>query len=308
MHSEPSGPIASSGERRRPSGSEPASGSAIAGNAERGHGYFGSKAGAGVWQRIISQIPPCDVFVEAFAGSATITRKMRRPAASIVIDRDVEVCRSLIAAFGGEDRHVGNGEAAGVTVLCADAISWLDRNSRELGPRAVIYCDPPYLFETRSCGRRQRYAKEMGEQWSHASLLSVLVKLTNQGVRILLSGYASSLYSAALQEWRRIDYRTMTRGGPRTECLWCNFPEPTDLQDYRFAGDGFRERERLKRKKARWVSRLDRMPEKERAVLLAAIDEFRRRRSLNLGMIAAIAGNGAGSGGLANPSGAGLGR
>ena len=66
----------------------------------------------------------------------------------------------------------------------------------------------------------------------------------------------------------------MTGGGrPATEWLWCNFPPPVTLHDYRYLGAGFRERERIKRKKQRWTDRLHRLPMLERRALLAAIEE-----------------------------------
>jgi hypothetical protein len=52
-----------------------------------------------------------------------------------------------------------------------------------------------------------------------------------------------------------------------------NFPASAALHDYKFLGEGFRERERIKRKKQRWVARLRKMPELERRALLAAIEE-----------------------------------
>ena len=57
------------------------------------------------------------------------------------------------------------------------------------------------------------------------------------------------------------------------ECLWCNFPEPTELHDYRFLGRDFRERERITRKRRRWLVRLSAMPKLERAALVAALRE-----------------------------------
>jgi DNA adenine methylase len=65
----------------------------------------------------------------------------------------------------------------------------------------------------------------------------------------------------------------VTRSGRvATEHLWFNFPEPVALHDYRFLGQNFRERERIKRKKSRWVNRLKTMPTLERRALLAALD------------------------------------
>jgi hypothetical protein len=106
-------------------------------------------------------------------------------------------------------------------------------------------------------------------------LLAVLLRLTERGVACLISGYRSELYDRTPATWRRIDYQTSTRGGARVESLWCNFPEPVELHDYRWAGKNFRERERLKRKKARWLARLRGMGAIEQAAVLAAIDEWR---------------------------------
>ena len=59
------------------------------------------------------------------------------------------------------------------------------------------------------------------------------------------------------------------------EWLWMNFPSPFELHDYRYLGENFRERERIKRKKERWVSRLSRMDALERHALISAVGELR---------------------------------
>ena len=53
-----------------------------------------------------------------------------------------------------------------------------------------------------------------------------------------------------------------------------NYPEPLELHDYRYLGDNFRQRERLKRIRTRWLARLGRMDALERYSLLEAIAEF----------------------------------
>lgn len=65
----------------------------------------------------------------------------------------------------------------------------------------------------------------------------------------------------------------MTRGGLRTESLWFNFDEPVQLHDYSFLGENFRQRERIKRKKERFIARLQKMDKLERQALLAALDD-----------------------------------
>ena len=105
----------------------------------------------------------------------------------------------------------------------------------------------------------------------HRELLHILLSLPCQ---VMLSGYRSALYDEALQGWNRSSFEAVTRAGDMaTEWLWFNYPEPVALHDYRYLGEGFRERERIKRKKQRWVARLRSMPTLERQALLAAISE-----------------------------------
>jgi hypothetical protein len=50
-----------------------------------------------------------------------------------------------------------------------------------------------------------------------------------------------------------------------------NYLEPAELHDYGYLGEGFRERERIRRMQARWRRRLAVMPSLERYALLSAI-------------------------------------
>jgi DNA adenine methylase len=230
--------------------------------------FVGSKGGAGVWQRIISEMPPHDLYVEAFAGTGHVLLHKLPAQASIAIDSDAAACAGLKRSLNAR-----NGEGAGVTVICGDAISWLEKHRGKFNGQTVVYLDPPYLFETRADPGRRYYGHEFGEEWLHGELLAVLSRIDTP---VLISGYQSPMYAQRLAHWRRVDYRTATRGGGVTESLWCNFEAPAQLHDYRFLGTNFRQRERIKRKKARWLSKLRRMTPVESAAVLAAIDEWRR--------------------------------
>jgi len=217
--------------------------------------YPGSKGQAGVFQRIIGQMPPHTVYVEPFFGSGQVFWRKRRAASTIVIDR----VPGLLARAGAE---------AGVRAVVGDAISLLPELAPALGPDAVVYCDPPYLLSTRQ--GRFYYDHELTDQ-DHARLLALLQVLP---CKVLVSHYPCELYGAALQHWRCIRYQTMTRGGKRLECLWCNFPEPAELHDWRYAGQGFRQTLAFKRLAERWVKKvasLDAMPPRKRAYILHAI-------------------------------------
>ena len=260
----------------------PAAAVIVADSEATWQGYPGAKGGAGVFQTIINQIPPHDVFIEAFAGSAHVTRHKRPAQSTIVIDCDGAACVKLRGTFGGKvspqssfqfrraDLDTGGSTGHGVTVVCDDACRYLKRNRDKWNERTVVYCDPPYLRSARSC-QRDYYASEFDTEEQHAELLEILCGLP---VPVLLSGYRSPLYDRILLHWRRIDYTAMTHGGPTTESLWLNFPEPFALHDYRYLGRNFRERERIKRKRNRWRTRLLTMPALERMSILAAIAEL----------------------------------
>ena len=88
--------------------------------------------------------------------------------------------------------------------------------------------------------------------------------------RQMISGYFHPIYDKILPDWRRIDYQTMTRGGPRTESLWLNF-KPTSPHWHTYAGSNSTERVRIRRKAARWAKQLVEMPEAEQLAVIQAI-------------------------------------
>lgn len=165
-------------------------------------------------------------------------------------------------------RRAENGVAAGSAfeLIHGDAFEFLSAYSFE--GTELVYCDPPYMRETR--GPRDIYRCELTDL-QHAELLALLKRLP---CYVMISGYFTKLYAVELRAWHAVHYPAMTRGGtPRTEWLWSNFREPVALHDYRFLGSDFRARERIKRKKLRWVNKIRRMPLLERRALLAAIGE-----------------------------------
>lgn len=238
--------------------------------------YNGGKGGAGVYQQIINQLPPHEVYIEAFLGAGAVLRAKRLAAHSYGIERDQAVI----------DSHWRNG-LPGLTVVCDDATRWLRAYPWAGGE--VVYCDPPYLMETRSC-QRALYGCEFATVEEHRALLTLLKQLP---CPVALSGYWSALYAAELASWRSITFQTVKRSGElTTEWLWMNYPAPLELHDYRYLGQDFRERERIKRKRERWKARLRSLPELERHALFAAIAEVRaeqRPPSPEVTMASAIA-------------------
>jgi hypothetical protein len=227
--------------------------------------YPGGKGGAGVYQTIINLIPPHRVYIEAFAGGANIYERKARAEKSILVELDpvqADVLRSTIAGcIGSAGTHVVNDDA----VLFLSSYSWVGDE--------FVYLDPPYVLSTRT--KKAIYNHEMSDE-QHRQILSLLAAMGDRGIRFMLSGYRNPIYdeAAASLGWARVDFNAMTRGGVRTESVWMNYQAPATLADYAYAGQGFRERERIKRKVHRWVQRLQQLPAIERAALLSAMQDL----------------------------------
>ena len=257
--------------------------------------YPGGKNGAGTYQKIINLMPVHTVYIEPFLGSGAIMRRKRPAILNIGIDVDAEAVTAVSADIaksnGVRSRTVarsrivfpgGAGSCAAPTstiatfcdrvlasrfcFLCEDALDWLAEFKPE--GRELIYLDPPYLMETRRSGPLYKFEMTTHQ---HRWLLVLIQRIK---CRVMISGYWSRLYATALRGWNSIRFMSMTRGGtPAEEWVWFNYPWPVDLHDYRYLGNSFRERERIKRRIVRWKGRLGRMDRLERQALLGAIGE-----------------------------------
>ncbi len=229
-------------------------------------GYPGAKAGPGVYQTIISHMPPHRCYVEPFVGSGAVLLHKRPAQRSVVIDADAKVCEIWSAfAFYDPDR------VPGLSVVHGDSLKLLSSvlDLPELAdPATLVYADPPYLRSTRRSAEPM-YRHEMTAE-QHELLAHLLAGLRCQ---VILSGYANPIYARVLKDWRRVDFGAQTRQGPAVESMWLNF-EPVALHDYSYLGADFRERERIKRKRLRWRKRLAAMPALERQAIMAELLEL----------------------------------
>jgi hypothetical protein len=244
--------------------------------------YPGGKSGAGIFQKIINEMPEHDLYIEPFLGDGGVLRR-KRPAARTV---GIEVDPETLANWRGD-------ELPGLELYHCCGIEWLRhhfglyrvaaagaRYGGGTGPqdprshnRTLVYADPPY---PRACRKSAEalYRFEMTDQ-QHEDLLGVLIQLP---CCVMVSSYHNELYDAMLIRpgWRRVTFQGMTRRGPSIEVLWMNFAPPAVLHDYRFLGANKRERERINRRVRNWAAGLRRMPAHERNAVLRAIDEVER--------------------------------
>lgn len=264
--------------------------------------YFGGKGQT--FRKLINEIPPHDVFISSHCGMCAVARHKRPARRNILIDLDQFVLEQMRASLAecvpsaaratqgayenddgaslptgpglraGEASGAGSGTSSANAANCrweflqTDGLAWLRSRTTWEG-NEFVYCDPPYVWNARSSlerGYEHEYSLE-----DHQQLLGVIKSLP---CRVMISGYWSELYEEELSDWRTISSQTMTRGGrPRTEYAWMNYDEPVELHDYRWLGENYRERERIKRKQQRWRERLKQMPILERRAMLAVMNE-----------------------------------
>ena len=213
--------------------------------------YFGSKGTSGLCQAIIAMMPPHDTYIETHLGGGAIMK--RKPPARNTIGIDID------------PRPLSNFD-------CCYPVNLINRSAHhfladyDYQGSELIYCDPPYLLQTRTSKRRYRF--DYREQ-DHIELLELLKTLPCQ---IILSGYPSSLYDNRLNEWHTTQLQVMNQGGVRTEKLWFNFTIDR-VHWASFAGKNFTDRQRIKRKAQRWGKNYGALPRVERLAVLAAIME-----------------------------------
>jgi DNA adenine methylase len=233
--------------------------------------YPGGKGGAGVHQTIINLMPPHRVYIEAFVGGGNIFERKRPAPATILIDADDRCADYWQKLASGAPIGInGDGRAfvtGSITVIHGDAGQFL-KSYNFLGDE-LVYCDPPYVMASRS-GRRRIYQHEMTDE-QHCDLIAVLLTLP---AAVMLSGYRNTIYDELLAHWRRVDFQAMTRGGVRTESVWMNYDPPAVPAELTYLGTDYRERERIKRKKARWAEKLRKLPIAEQAAIMEVLLEL----------------------------------
>lgn len=212
-------------------------------------GYFGSKATPGLFQNIIAIMPPHNTYIETHLGGGTVMKK--KPPAAINIGLDLDA--KAISNFDCDHP---------VKLIKGCAHHFLDRYDYK--GAELIYCDPPYLLETRRSSRKYRF------DYTEKDHLKLLTLLKSLPCHVILSGYPSSLYDEQLNNWNSIELQVMSHSGPRTEKLWFNY---TIDRVYwaTYAGKNFTHRQCIKRKAQRWGNNYEKLPRAERLAIMATL-------------------------------------
>lgn len=235
--------------------------------------YPGGKGGAGVYQTIINQIPPHEVYVEPFAGGAAVFRHKRLASRTELW----EISHSQYLSLRQDD-------ATRKFVHHGCGLQMLERYVDSTDNQKLFYCDPPYPLGTRTA--RKLYGEHEWDDAKHQRFLSLVLLMGGKRIdqvdcpRFLISTYPNDLYARLLNGWRRIEFEAITRGATmRTEWLFMNYAAPTELHDYRYYGRDKRHREKIRRAGRSMAGKLKaraaRDPLAARAILSYVPEELR---------------------------------
>lgn len=213
--------------------------------------YMGAKSASGAYQAIVAAMPPHDTYIETHFGSGVVMRAKPPAPRSIAVEVDPRTLADFPPPIGAE-------------IFNGDCVAFLERFDFAAAGRVLIYADPPYVIASRRSRRRYRfdYTDE-----DHRRLIATLRRVP---AAVMISGYPSPLYDELLGDWRCIRFQVMTRGGPATECLWMNFAAGA-VHWATFAGNGFTDRQRIKRKAERWRANYAGLAPGERLAVLSAL-------------------------------------
>lgn len=111
-------------------------------------------------------------------------------------------------------------------IECADAVEIVKNYGL---PGAFIYCDPPYVAESRD---GMAYNHEMTTE-QHRAFGAACNAAAAKGAMIAISGYHSALYDELFEGWRvvEIPMHLVTQHGsaPRTEVLWLSYSADKEI-------------------------------------------------------------------------------
>ena len=222
--------------------------------------YPGGKNAPGVAQLLTNSLPPHRLYIEPFLGSGALMRAKTPATISIGIDLDP----LPLAKFAAHIPHPQTRPLARVSLALADALPILEAS--HFTADTLIYCDPPYPASTLT--NTNRYKCTLKDT-QHEALLKAL---THTKAHVAISSYPNPGYAHALRSWHCQLYRAQTRGTPRAEALWTNWQPNAPRGDLRSAGATFRERERIKRKRQRWLTKFATLQPIEAAAILADLN------------------------------------
>jgi len=212
------------------------------------------------FQKLVNLIPPHRVYIETHLGGGAVLRNKAPAEINIGIDRDPIVIGRFMNQFGSAYQFLVQAAEDFLEGYCFQGDEF-------------VYVDPPYWPSSRR-SRRSPYRFRYTEA-EHLKLLRILRRLP---CAAMVSGYSSTEYDLELAGWEKMSFAGTSHTGRREEIVWLNF-KPGVVHDVRYLGLTFRERQGIRRKRARWTARFGREPVSVQQAILADLRAVFMRRT-----------------------------
>ncbi len=235
--------------------------------------YSGGKGGSGVYQALINLIPPVDTFISACVGNGGVERHLKLPSHTILNDINPDVYAGWLKTI-----KIPYYKGKRITPFnlhykdLVDMLGLCDVKAEHQQKSVLIYFDIPYLLDSRNSGRKM-YDYEFTYD-DHVEFLRLVNKLQclvliNHPSHII---YENSLSSAA--GWHVTPFESVTSAGTKfKDNAWHNYPAPdTVLQDYRYLGTDYRQRELIKKRLNSLQRKFNGLSKLEQAALLQSLN------------------------------------
>lgn len=236
--------------------------------------YPGGKNASGVYQALINLMPPHRLYGECCLGSGAVLRNKKPAEFSVASDPDsyaMEVFfnnaglvgdwRRPLIEFTLEEKPVQLHRIFATGLFDVMRAVW--ESGLILPADSLLFADPPYIAAECSEGR-PLYRFDMTQEIEHEEFLADFRALPCPKI---ITHYDCDLYNDMLKGWRKVSFNDMTRGGWKQGTAYLSFPPPVELHDYRFWGDGWRKREKVKIKWTALQRKIKNMSPIERSYL-----------------------------------------
>lgn len=133
-----------------------------------------------------------------------------------------------------------------------------------------VFADPPYLIETRRNGRLYYGAQE----WSDPDHLFFLEYMKACKAMVMITHPICAMYENALEGWHKEPFDYRGHQGMVNDCLWRNYDHKAmQLHNYGALGEGFVERQAIKRQRKNIVRKFEKLDPHIRWALIDALKE-----------------------------------
>lgn len=224
--------------------------------------YPGQKKIPGVYQKIINNIPLHSIYYEPFAGSAQIAKILynsSKDSTYYLNDIDPAVNSLLSLLEGSTITNVNAFDVLQSEILLSS------------GKETFIFIDPPYLHSSRP-NNQTLYNYEFSNE-NHYQLIKSLLQLN---CNCMIIHPSCELYDLHLSSWRIIQIKIRYHSKTSIENLYMNYDIPEKLQCVDFVGSNCWDRQRIKRKADRLMSKISLLPAHEQQYIFSKLSTINR--------------------------------